>query len=97
MVKHKDVINYIPVFQKLSVVYSKKDGKGGYYKKPAIALAIVRDEADKELTFLIPVISLNSSKELDIAHESDIIGYDDGSEEIDWKQIAMQHDAKAKH
>ena len=42
------------------------------------------------------MVSINAEAEIDIAHESNIIGYDDGSQHIDWKKIAEKHEANLK-
>ena len=98
MVKHSDIIGYVPLFQKLKVVYAKEDGKGGFYKQPALAFAIVKDETNPKVTSLVPMVSTNETKEIDLAHEENIIGYDDGSQAIDWKKLAEKYEAgKKKH
>lgn len=96
MVKHKDVVGFFPLLQKLDVVYAKGDGKGGYYKKPALAMAIVREEGESGLTFLVPMVAINAAAEIDIAHEENIIGYEDGSGEADWKKLAEKYEAANK-
>jgi hypothetical protein len=96
LIKHKDVVNYLPILQKLEVVYATGDGKGGFYKQPAIALAVIRDEEASGVTYLAPMVSINAEKEIDIAHESNIIGYDDGSQHIDWKKMAEKYEANLK-
>jgi hypothetical protein len=95
LAKHKDVVGYLPLLQRLEVVCAKGDGRGGFYKQPAIALAILKDEADPALTYLVPMVSLNADKEIDIAHENNVIGYDDGSQQIDWKKVAEKCEAGA--
>lgn len=96
MVKHTDVVGFFPLFQKLDVVYAKGDGKGGYYKKPALAMAIVSEEGDEAVSFLVPMVSINDMAEIDIAHDENIIGYDDGSGETDWKKLAEKYETKSK-
>jgi hypothetical protein len=96
MVKHADVIGFFPLLQKLDVVYAKGDGKGGYSKKPALAMAIVREGGKDAASFLVPMISINDAAEIDIAHEENIIGYDDGSGDTDWKRMAERYEAKGK-
>jgi len=39
---------------------------------------------------------MNREKEIDIAHEDNIIGYDDGSLAIDWKKVAEKFEAGKK-
>jgi len=96
MVKHADIVGFVPLLQKLEVVYAKNDGNGGFYKQPALALAVVKDETTPSVTFLVPMISMNREKEIDIAHEYNIIGYDDGSLAIDWKKVAEKFEAGKK-
>jgi len=52
MVKHADIVGFVPLLQKLEVVYAKNDGNGGFYKQPALALAVVKDETTPSVTFL---------------------------------------------
>jgi hypothetical protein len=96
MVKHSDVVGFFPLLQKLDVVYAKGDGKGGYYKKPALAMAIVREENKDSIAFLVPMVAINATAEIDIAHEDNIIGYEDGSGEADWKKLAEKYEAAKK-
>jgi len=96
MVKHADVVGFFPLLQKLDVVYARGDGKGGFYKKPALAMAIVREEGNPEVTFLVPMVAINETAEIDIAHEENIIGYEDGSGEADWKKLAVKYEADKK-
>jgi hypothetical protein len=96
MVKHTDVVGFFPLLQRLDVVYAKGDGRGGYFKKPALAVAIVREGGEDAAAFLVPMVSINGAAEIDIAHEENIIGYDDGSGETDWKKLAEKYEAKSK-
>ncbi len=96
MVKHADVVGFFPLLQKLDVVYAKNDGKGGFYKKPALAMAIVREEGENGVNFLVPMVAINAAAEIDIAHEENIIGYEDGSGEADWKKLAEKYEASQK-
>lgn len=96
MVKHADVVGFFPLLQRLDVVYAKGDGKGGFYRKPALAMAIVREEGESAITFLVPMVAINEVAEIDIAHEENIIGYDDGSGEADWKRLAEKYEAARK-
>jgi len=96
MVKHTDVVGFFPLLQRLDVVYAKGDGKGGYFKKPALAMAIAREGGDEEVSFLVPMVSINDAAEIDIAHEDNIIGYDDGSGDTDWKRLAEKYEVKSK-
>jgi hypothetical protein len=96
MVKHTDVVGFFPLLQRLDVVYAKGDGKGGFYRKPALAMAIVREEGESAITFLVPMVAINDAAEIDIAHEENIIGYDDGSGEADWKRLAEKYEAARK-
>ena len=96
MVKHSDVIGFFPLLQRLDVVYAKGDGKGGFFKKPALAMAIVKEGGDDGVSFLVPMVSVNETAEIDIAHEENIIGYDDGSGETDWKRLAERYEAKGR-
>ena len=54
LIKHKDVVNCLPILQKLEAVYAIGDGKGGFYKQPAIALAVIKDEDSPGVTYLAP-------------------------------------------
>jgi hypothetical protein len=92
MVKHKDVMGYVPLFHKLDIVYAKLDGKGGFYKQPALAMAIVKDENDPSITFLVPMVAMKEERDIDIAHEDNIIGYDDWSQDVDWKKLAEKYE-----
>jgi hypothetical protein len=96
MVKHENVVGYLPLFQKLGIVYAKVDGKGGFYKRPAIALAVVKDESNPSITFLVPMVAMGKDKEIDLAHEDNIIGYDDGSGEANWRELAENYEASLK-
>ncbi len=96
MVKHSDVVGFFPLLQKLDVVYAKGDGRGGFFKKPALAMAIVTEDGDDAISYLVPMVSINDAAEIDIAHEGNIIGYDDGSGDTDWKKLAERYEAKGR-
>lgn len=96
MVRHEDVVGFFPLLQRLDVVYAKGDGKGGFYRKPALAMAIVREKSKPEYAFLVPMVAINDAAEIDIAHEENIIGYDDGSGEVDWGRLAQKYEVSRK-
>ena len=96
MVKHENIIGYLPLFQKLDIIFAKGDGKGGFYKRPAVALAVAKDDSNPSITYLVPMVVMGKEKEIDLAHEDNIIGYDDGSEEANWKTLASKYESAQK-
>lgn len=95
MIKHENVVGYLPLFRKLDIIYAKEDGKGGFYRQPAIAMAIVKDDENPAITFLVPMVAMKEQMEIDLAHGSNIIGYDDGSRKrkTDWREAAEKYEA----
>lgn len=96
MVKHENVVGYIPLFHRLDVVFAKGDGKSTFYRRPAVALAIAKDDSNPSITFLVPMVVMGEDRDIDLAHEENIIGYDDGSREVDWKRVAERYEASMK-
>jgi len=98
MIKHENVIGYIPLFRKLDIICAKDDGKGGFYRQPAVAMAIVKDEENPAITSLVPMVVIKEDMEIDLAHGGNIIGYDDGSrkKKTDWKAVAEKYELSQK-
>ncbi|GEM_PF-1579357 len=94
MSKHVQVVDFLPIFQRLDVIYVRTDGKEGILRKPAIALAVIRDEERPEIKYLMPMVSLNAARDIDLAHGYGVLGYDDGSEAINWEMLAEEYRTK---